>query len=81
MYNPIHMPNIRKSRDKVLFAQRFPLLKVTLHYNFVKVIYFLLMIFSLFSYGLKGPVYLKDKTGQVVTSHITEESVYFGPGQ
>ncbi|XP_027053646.1 DIS3-like exonuclease 1 isoform X3 [Pocillopora damicornis] len=31
-------------------------------------------------YGLKGPVYLKDKTGQVVTSHISEESVYFGPG-
>lgn len=45
MYNPIHMPNIRKSRDKILFAQSFPLLKVTLHYNFVKVIDFLLMIF------------------------------------
>ena len=81
MYNPIHMPNIRKSRNKILFARCFPLLKVTLHYNFFKVINFLLMIFSLFSYGLKGPVYLKDKTGQVVTSHITEESVYFGPGQ
>ena len=80
MFNPPHTPNIRKSRDKVLFAQRFPLLKVTLHYNFVKVIDFF-DDFSLFSYGLKGPVYLKDKTGQVVTSHITEESVYFGPGQ
>lgn len=31
-------------------------------------------------YGLKGPVYLKDKTGQVVTPHVTEDSVIFGPG-
>ncbi|PFX22556.1 DIS3-like exonuclease 1 [Stylophora pistillata] len=31
-------------------------------------------------YGLKGPVYLKDKMGQVVTSRITEDSVFFGPG-
>ena len=31
-------------------------------------------------YGLKGPVYLKDKTGQVVTPHVEEDSVIFGPG-
>ncbi|XP_078361482.1 DIS3-like exonuclease 1 [Oculina patagonica] len=31
-------------------------------------------------YGLKGPVYLKDKTGQVVTPHVKEDSVIFGPG-
>ncbi|KAL9987682.1 hypothetical protein ACROYT_G002028 [Oculina patagonica] len=31
-------------------------------------------------YGLKGPVYLKDKTGQVVTTHVKEDSVIFGPG-
>ncbi|KAJ7389202.1 DIS3 mitotic control [Desmophyllum pertusum] len=31
-------------------------------------------------YGLKGPVYLKDKTGQVVTPHVKEDSVFFGPG-
>lgn len=31
-------------------------------------------------YGLKGPVYLKDKMGQVVTSRITKDSVFFGPG-
>ena len=33
-----------------------------------------------FSYGLKGPVYLKDKAGQVVTPHVAEDSVIFGPG-
>ncbi|XP_067057370.1 DIS3-like exonuclease 1 [Acropora muricata] len=31
-------------------------------------------------YGLKGPVYLKDRTGQVVTPHVEEDSVVFGPG-
>ncbi|KAJ7389203.1 DIS3 mitotic control [Desmophyllum pertusum] len=35
---------------------------------------------NLLSYGLKGPVYLKDKTGQVVTPHVKEDSVFFGPG-
>jgi len=29
---------------------------------------------------LRGPVYLKDKTGQVVTTHVKEDSVVFGPG-
>ena len=37
---------------------------------------------SLFSsYGLKGPVYLKDKTGQVVTPDVSDDSVIFGPGR
>ena len=29
---------------------------------------------------MKGPVYLKDKTGQVVTPHVKDDSVVFGPG-
>lgn len=33
------------------------------------------------SYGLKGPVYLKDKTGQVVTPHVKDDSVVLGPGR
>jgi len=32
-------------------------------------------------YGLKGPVYLKDKTGQVITPAVKGDSVVFGPGQ
>lgn len=37
--------------------------------------------FAYFRYGLKGPVYFKDKAGQVVTPHITDDSVIFGPGE
>ena len=33
------------------------------------------------SYGFKGPVYLKDKSGQVVTPHVNEDSVVFAPGR
>lgn len=31
-------------------------------------------------YGFKGPVYLKDRAGQVVTPHVKDDSVVFGPG-
>ena len=41
---------------------------------------FYLFLILFFSYSLKGPVYLKDKTGQVVTPHVKDDSVVFGPG-
>lgn len=37
--------------------------------------------FAFFRYGLKGPVYFKDKAGQVVTPHIKDDSIIFGAGE